>query len=516
VTGVVVCSQVAAAEAGVETLRRGGNAVDAAIATAFLQCVIEPPMAGLGGFGAMVLTPPHGPAAGLDFPSRAGGRTRPDQWTELAGDGFPDRFGYRVDGLLNDVGYQSVGVPGTVEGLGVAHARWGSLPWAALLEAAIRAAYEGFEVTKSVHDFWVEPMVPGRADGFARMTATPAAAALFAPGGELLDAGERCVQTDLGHTLELLAARGHRAFYEGEIANAIARDFEDNGGHVTAEDLAGYRAQEFVPLRSRYRDSQVLGAPPPSGGIMLSQMLRLLERHDLRRLGHNTPDSITAVVEAMRYAVESRVQVGADPEFADIDVEALLVGPAPAHESPDTTQVTVVDRDGAAVSLTHSLGYGSGVVTPGLGFLFNNYMNVFNPHPGFLDSVAPGKRRASSMAPTIVVDADERPVIVAGAPGATRITTAVLHSIVNVLDHGFTAVEAVSAARFDCQGEIVELEGRIPSWVAGELSERGYRVNRRVANYDPYFARAQVAVRAGETWTGASDPRRDGGTALYE
>jgi gamma-glutamyltranspeptidase/glutathione hydrolase len=517
VSGVVVCPQVAAAEAGVGILQRGGNAVDAAIATAFLQCVIDPPMAGLGGFGTMLHLPAGGVPEGIDFPARAGGRTRPDQWTALAGNGFDDRFGYSVEGFANDIGYQSVGVPGTVAGLGAAHDRWGSLPWPDLLAPAIAAAHDGFEITRSVHDFWMEPMAVGRAPGQLRMTATPAAAALFAPEGELLGVGEVCVQPELGRTLELLAAHGAGAFYAGEIADAIAVDFEHNGGHVTADDLASYEARPYEPLRSRYRRWSVFGTPPPSGGIMVSQMLHQLEPHDLRRLGHNSPDSIVLIVEAMRHAVASREQVGADPEFAAIDIDALLApaGP-PSHESPDTTQVTVVDRHGATVSLTHSLGYGSGVVTPGLGFLFNNYMNVFNPHPGHIDSVAPGKRRASSMAPTIVTDAELRPVLVAGAPGATRITTAVLHSILNVLDHGHSAVEAVSAPRFDCQGGPIELEGRIPSRVAAELESRGYAVNRRVVNYDPYFARAQVAVRNGDQWTGASDPRRDGGTALYE
>ena len=525
-TGVVVCPQVGAAEVGGGVLRAGGNAIDAAVATAFVQGVIDPPMAGLGGFGVLVCAMERGSAAGMSFSSCAGGRVRPEQWLARAGSRLADGYGYGVEGLANDIGYESVAVPGMVDGLGRAHARWGSLPWAVLLEPAIALAAEGFDVTHAVHDFWMELAQPGRAGGLERMTATPAAASLFAPHGALLEIGARCVQPELGRTLEVLAARGHREFYDGEIADAIARDLAEHGGHVTREDLASYRATEFDPLSTGYRRWRVLGAPPPSGGVMIAQMLRRLERHDLHAAGHNTPEAISLIVEAMRAAVASRAQVGADPDAVSPDLDAVLAGSArdaaappaaasPPRESADTTHVTIVDGEDRVVALTHSLGMGSGVVTPGLGFIYNNYMNGFNPHPGHVDSIAPGKRRGSSMAPTIILDEDGAARLAVGAPGATRITTAVLHSIVNVLDHGLTAVEAVSAPRIDCQGGAIEVEPRIPTWVSNALREQGYEVNRTQLNYDPYFARAQLVVRQGAHWIGASDPRRDGGAALY-
>lgn len=532
--GVVVCPQPAAAEAGVEILEGGGNAVDAAIAVAFLQMVLDPPMTGLGGFGTMLY---RGSGAGtisaLDFPSHAGGATHPDQWLARAGEALPDRFGYAVDGLINDIGYQSVGVPGVVAGLGQAHEEWGSMPWATLLGPAIRASHDGVPVAKSARDFWLEDAIPGRASGFERMTATPACAEIFAPTGELLGVGDLMRQSDMGRTLEHLADRGYRSFYEGEIATMIADDFAANGGHVTLEDLTSYRAQMRDPLQTGYRDWTVFSAPPPSGGQMVAQGLRLLEGFDLAAMRPGTYEAVLLLIEAMKYGIHGRMEVGPhaedgaleqilDPGTAETFIRTVAEGgkievdPMPAYEASTTTQVTVIDRDGTIISLTHSLGYGSGVVTPGLGFLYNNYMNVFNPYPGHPDSIRPGARRWSGMSPTIVLDAGGGPIAALGAPGATRITSAVLQSTVNYLDFGMTPVEAVSAPRVDCQGVTVEVENRIEARVTDALEEAGYEVHRRDQNYDPYFARPQMIAKVDGEWKGASDPRRDGGIAQYE
>jgi gamma-glutamyltranspeptidase/glutathione hydrolase len=508
--------------------------VDAAVAVAFVQMVIDPPMTGLGGYGTMLFRDATtGKTSYLDAPCQAGGLCTPDQWQKIAGDLLPDRFGFALDGLVNDIGYQSVGVPSIVEGLGTAHELWGTLPWGSLLADAMSLAYDGFAVTRAVHEFWTGPGLEGRASGFERMTATPASAVLFAPSGDLLEIGDRCVQRELGHTLELLAHSGYRSFYEGPVATAIVADFRANGGHLTADDLASYRASVGPPLSSLYRSWRILGTPPPAGGIMVAQMLNLLETYDLASLGHNTAASISALVDAMKYAILTRSSIGADPSFVDLDIQDLLsprhveawldnrggrrdeITSSPSRESPTTTQVTIVDNEGSIVTLTHSLGFGSGVVTPGLGFMYNNYMNVFNPIPGHPDSVAAGKKRASSMSPTIVLDSNDEPVMALGALGATRITTAVLQCIVNILDYQLSPVEAVSAARVDCQGETVEIEGRIPQWVLDELTGLGHRVNRRDLNYDPYFARPQIVALVNGHWIGGSDPRRDGGTALY-
>ena len=235
----------------------------------------------------------------------------------------------------------------------------------------------------------------------------------------------------------------------------------------------------------------------------------------------------------MKYAIHCRTEAGPEPSTELVlamlerdHVEPFVgtvqaggkieVAPLPDYEAATTTHVTVADRSGGIVCLTHSLGYGSGVITPGLGFLFNNYMNVFNPYPGHVDSIAPGKRRATSMAPTIVLDSEGEPVVALGAPGATRITTAVLQSTLNLLDFGMTPVEAVSAPRVDCQGQIVECEHRISGPTLERLAQAGYTVSRREKNYDPYFARAQMIARVGDGWVGASDPRRDGGAPMYQ
>ena len=528
--GVVVCPQVPAAEVGVSILNNGGNAIDAAIATGMVQGVIDPPMAGIGGFGVMLYySADQQQVFGIDFPARAGRLVTPDQWHHLEIRALDDQYGYAVEGLVNDIGYQSVGVPGTVAGFGLAHELWGTMPWSELLQPAIVTAADGFRIPKSVHDFWLEPVGSGRASGFERMTATPPCRDIFAPSGSLLDIGELCVQAELAGTLRRIAEAGPRDFYEGEIAHVIAGDFGANGGHITLDDLRSYRALRFDPLVTSYRNYTVYGAPPPSGGIMVAQMLQIIGRHDLRNLGFGTVETLRILIEAMRYAVLTRARLGADPDFVDIDVLRLLSDAANENvrevsnagrrllsaESPNTTHLIIVDQSGNIASVTHSLGYGSGAVTKGLGFIYNNYMNVFNPRAGYADSMAPGKRRASGMAPTIVTDALGDPVLAVGAPGATRITTAVLHSIVNSLDFEMSPWEAVAAPRVDCQGGTAEIEGRFPSSVAETLRAQGLTVNLRNANYDPYFARAQLAALVGGLWVGASDPRRDGGTALY-
>lgn len=531
---VVACPQLQAAEAAISVLEEGGNAVDAAVCGAFVQMVVDPLMCGLGGFGvALCHDADSGTTHALDFSAAAGGATRPDQWEHLALGLLADGYGYSTVGHVNDVGHQAVGVPGAVDGLGTMHGRWGRIPWAEVLQPAIRAAADGFVVNRAVYDFWTEPGALGRPSGPERVTATEEAARLYTRDGVPLPIGATCALPDQARTLEVLAAQGPRAFYEGEIANAIARDFAENGGHITLDDLNGYRTRDVDPIATAYRGRRVLGMPPPSGGVLVAQMLLFLERFDLAALPFASAERIRLIAEAMKYGIGGRVRYGSDPDVCDIPVAALvdpgaaaraaervrdgaLLDPlqaAGAAESSDTTQLTIVDGTGNAVVLTHSLGYSSGVVTPGLGFLFNNYMNCFNPLPGHVDSIQPGKRRASSMAPTLLFD-EAGIAIAAGAPGATRIAPAVVQTVVNIVDHGMTPIEAVAAPRVDWQCGPIELEGRIPAATATALEAMGYEVHRRRENYDPYFARPQVVARCGTRLRGAADPRRDGGIAL--
>ncbi|AWH94096.1 gamma-glutamyltransferase family protein [Dietzia lutea] len=530
----MVCPEMRAAEVGWDILERGGNAMDAAVAVALMQCVVVPPMAGLGGYGALLYWDGERRRVhGLDFSTYAGSRARPDQWADSAGSLMPDRFGYAVDGLRNDIGYQAVGVPGTADGLGRAHEQWGSLPWRAIVEPAARAAREGFPTSSQTAVLFEAPGQPGRASALERMTATPAAAEVFARDGRLLQLGEVCVQDDLARTLDVMAEQGYRSFYDGEIGRVIAAEFERHGGHVTLEDLHGYRARAFDPLTLTYRGRRIYSTAPPLGGLMICQMLRVLENFELSGYDPHAAPKISLVVEAMKYAMDSRHRIGADPGGRSA-IEALLdpaavrdqadrmrrgerlaVTPPVSVESPDTTHVIVVDDHGNSVSLTHSLGYSAGVIPEGTGALFNNLMNSFNPRPGFIDSIGPGKRPPSSISPTFVVDETGKLQVAIGALGATRIVTAITQTLVNLLDHDMTPVEAVSAPRVDCQGGAIEAEGRLPAHLCSDLERHGYVVNRHALNYDPYFASVQIAARdASGHWDAAVDPRRDGGAPL--
>ena len=526
---IIVCPQPLAAEIGLEVMRRGGNAVDAAVTCAFVQGVIDPQMCGLGGCGAMLVHSAQGGDALLEFYATAGSRAQEDQWESLFIREAADRYGYVLEGWVNDVGYQSVAVPGTVAGLHEALTRYGSISWQEAIEPAIPLARDGFAVTGYVHGFWTMDYGPDVVPNAQRIQSTPAAKAIYTHDGRLYEVGEVMVQSDLARTLERLSSGGPDVFYRGEIAEAIAADFEANGGFITREDLAGYAVSVTEPIRGTYRGMQVVAAGPPAGGLTLLQMLNFLEGYDLGSHGWPSTEAARLLVEAMAWAVADRELHVADPRFVDVPTGSLtdkkyaakarevVAGRAQGALQPDradTTQVCVIDDGGNAVSLTHTLGSSSGVVTPGLGFGYNDYMNCFDPRPGRPNSVRPGKTRVTMMTPTMVFEGG-RLRVCAGAPGGTKIVTGVLQVLVNVLDHEMSAVEAVSAPRVDFQGDVVQVEARIPRAVSDGLERLGYRVNRRTLNYDSYFSRPQVIVAERDGYmSGASDPRKDGGTAL--
>jgi gamma-glutamyltranspeptidase / glutathione hydrolase len=523
---MIVAPQPKAAEIGLEVIRRGGNAVDAAVTCAFVQGILDPQMCGIGGCGVMLVHSAKDGDAVLEFYATAGSLAREDQWEKLFIREAADRYGYVLEGWVNDVGHQSVGVPGTVAGLYEALTRFGTISWEQAIAPAVPLARDGIPVSGYMHGYWTTDYGPDVVPSVQRIQATPAAKAIYTRDGKLFGLGERFVQSDYARTLERLARDGPDSFYRGEIAEAIAADFAANGGFITKEDLAAYRVNVTEPLRGNYRGLAVSAAGPPAGGLTLLQMLNFLEGYDLGSHGWPSTESARLLVEAMGWAVSDRERHVADPRFVDIPTGALadkkyaakareaVAALASAHDRSDTTHVCVVDDEGTAVSLTHTLGSASGVVTPGLGFGYNDYMNCFDPRPGRPNSIRPGKTRVTMMTPTMVFDQGKLRVCV-GAPGGTKIVTGVLQVLVNLLDHGMSAVEAVSAPRVDFQGDVVQAEGRIPMAVSKGLEGLGYQVNRRTLNYDSYFSRPQVIAADGSgRLRGASDPRKDGGTAL--
>ncbi len=532
-TAMVVAPQVLAAENGAEVLRRGGNAVDAAVTAAFVQGVVDPQMCGIGGGGVMLVHPADGGADRvIEFLPRAGSRVSADQWESAFVREAAHSHGYVLEGALNDVGYQSIGVPGTVLGLHEALARFGTIEWADAIAPAVGVARGGFPVSVYMSQDWGFDTGPDVVSHRERLRTTAEARRVYTKDGELYSPGEVLVQPDLARTLGIIAAGGPEVFYRGEVAEAMAADLEANGASLTAADLADYRVRVTEPLRGSYRERTVVSPGPPAGGTALIQLLNFLEGEDLAEIGWPSIEGARLRARAMAWVFAEQERHMSDPAFVDVPVEDLLskaraaearsrcAGGTPVlsgamlPDTPTTTNVSVVDAHGNAVSLTHTLGTSSGVVTPGLGFGYNNYLNSFDPRPGSIHSLAPGKTRVTMMAPTLVME-DGRPSFVIGALGGNKILTGVGQTLVNLLDHGHGLVEAVSAPRLHVDRGDVHAEGRVPSAIVEALRSDGYRVNRHIHNYDLYFAMVQ-ALRIGEdgALSGASDPRGDGGVAL--
>jgi gamma-glutamyltranspeptidase/glutathione hydrolase len=473
--GVVVCTSAPACDAGAEVLAKGGNAVDAAVATAFALAVTLPAAGNIGGGGFMIVRTPDGNVTSFDFRERAPLASTPTMY--LGKDG-------NIDGSLTRAGYLAPGVPGSVRGMAMAHRKFGKLPWRDVVMPGVLLAEKGFAISEAL------------ARGLNREIAGPmkpfpaSVAAYGKPGGGEWRGGDRLVLTDLGKTLRAIATEGPDAFYTGWIADAIAADMKANGGLITKEDLAKYEAKERTPVRGTYKGYEIISMPPiSSGGVALIEMLNILEPFDLKSKGLLTAPALHYQIEAMRRAYLDRARHLGDPDFVDVPVERLtskahaksvaatidpnkasssvelgkdIVTLTEAQESSETTHYSVMDRDGMAVTTTTTLegSYGSHVVVKGAGFLLNNEMGDFNKKPGTTDLtgnigtppnvIAPGKRMLSSMTPTMVVR-DGKVVLLTGSPGGRTIINTVFTIVFGVVEYGLTGREAVDLARMHHQ-----------------------------------------------------------------
>jgi gamma-glutamyltranspeptidase/glutathione hydrolase len=472
---------------------KGGNAVDAAVTCALVQAIVDPQMCGIGGYAVLNLhLAGQAGSIGLDAPALAGSRVTPDMWAARVIGPNPDGWGFFLEDKLNDVGYTAICTPGTVRMLAAMLERWGTFTWAQAAEPAVRVAEEGFLVLDRLAGRWKRPRTYPEASTLLDyiLANTEASRIYLKADGSPYDIGMTLRNPDYARTLRHLAEHGPEDFYHGELADRMAQDLEAGGSFVTRQDLETYQLRESPPVVGTYRGYTISSAGPPHGGATLLAILNILEGYDLASLGHNSPEYIYLVSMAMKAAFADRNPVMADPAFEDVPVDWMIskqralfwqeeieagreikVSFAPG-ELPHTTHVSIVDGVGNCVSLTHSLGSSSGVITPGLGFMYNNSMINFHPYPGHPNSIAPRKGRTTGMAPTIVYGPDDNPLLVLGAPGATRIITSNLQVILNVLDFGMSISEAVHAPRFDCQLGAIRCQARIPEFVMAEVRKR--------------------------------------------
>jgi len=496
--GMVVSAQHLASDVGAAVLRQGGNAVDAAVAVGYALAVTHPCCGNLGGGGFMTIHLADGRNTFINFREKAPLAARPDMFLDAHGNPVSDKS-------LN--GYLAAGVPGTVMGLETALREYGTLPRATLMAPSIRLAQDGFILTRGDVDELEVATTQFRTQ--------PNLAAVFLHQGAPFKPGERLVQTNLAATLRAVSDGGVEAFYRGAIAEAVAASSRAHGGLLTPKDFAEYGVTESAPISCGYRGYTILSAPPPSsGGVVVCEMLQVLEAYPLKALGFHSSESVHLMTEAMRYAYRDRNRYLGDPAFVENPIARLLslqhvqairarIQPhratpssalggddAAAGEKATTTHYSVVDAKGNAVSVTYTINddFGAKVIAGDTGFFLNDEMDDFTAKPGAANlfglvqgkanAIAPGKRPLSSMTPTIVLR-DGKPVLVLGTPGGSRIITTVLEIIVNVIDHGMALQEAVDAPRMHHQW--------LPDTVAGEpfafsadtvrsLTQMGYHV----------------------------------------
>jgi gamma-glutamyltranspeptidase/glutathione hydrolase len=520
-----------AADVGVQVLKNGGNAVDAAIAVGFALAVTYPYAGNLGGGGFMLIRFADGRSTFIDFRERAPEKSSRNMYLDASGN--PTRES--LDG------WKSPGVPGTVRGFELAHRKYGSRKWAQLIEPAIALAERGFPVSYSL----AESLKNAR-----NLSQNPESRRIFQKNGAYWETGETLTQPELSGTLRRIAQNGVNEFYEGETAQKLADAMARNGGLITLSDLKKYTAVERAPLTGSYQGYGIIAAPPPSsGGIGILQMLGMLEGSGYQKSGHGSAAEIQYLAEVMRRYYADRSKYLGDPDFAKMPLTGLLdpayikrrresidpnratpsaqilPGLPAGREGAETTHFNIVDAQGNAVAVTYTLneGYGNGITVPGLGFLLNDEMDDFTSKPGSpnlygliqgeLNAIQPGKRPLSAMSPTILTH-DGKFFMAVGAPGGGRIISAVLQTILNVVDFGMNAQDAVDAPRIhhQWQPDKLYLEPGISPDTVALLKSRGYEVDHSPGLV---LARVEAIVNSGGWLQGGSDGRGSGKAAGY-
>ena len=538
--GMVVTAQHLATRVGVDVLKDGGNAIDAAVAVGYALAVVYPAAGNLGGGGFMTVQLADGRKAFLDFREKAPLAATANMY--LGADG-------NVVKGLSTLGHLAVGVPGSVHGLETALARYGTMKRAALLAPAIRYAEQGFALQQGDVDMLMVATVDFKKD--------PATAAIFLKQGQPFKVNDTLVQKDLAATLRRVADHGADGFYKGPVGAAIVSASQAGRGIIHQADLDQYKTRELAPVECDYRGYHVVSAPPPSsGGVIICELLNVLEGYPLKALGFRSAQAIHYQIEAMRHAYMDRNTYLGDPDFVKNPLERLLdkgyagqiraaiepdragvskdivPGTAP-HEGSNTTHYSIVDKFGNAVAVTYTLNdwFGARVTAGGTGVLLNNEMddftakngvpNLYGLVQGAANAIAPGKRPLSSMSPTIVTQGG-KPVLVVGTPGGSRIITAVVHTILNLVDYGMTVQEAVDAPRFHQQW-LPETTSVETFAISPDSQKLLLAMGHKLGAPQPANHMAAILVGApslggkpvgANRFYGANDPRRNTGLAL--
>jgi gamma-glutamyltranspeptidase/glutathione hydrolase len=534
--GVVVSVDRYASQVGIDILKKGGNAVDAAVAVGFVLAVTFPPAGNIGGGGFMIVRfPETGDAVALDFREKAPGKAKADMYLDEEGEYVMQRSLF---------GHLAVGVPGTVKGFELAMKKYGKLSWQEVINPAIELAEKGFELNDDM------------ARSFNRLKKNKLNSKEFLrifskTNGKPFQEGDNFVQKDLAESLKLIAQEGSKAFYEGEIADFIVKDMQKYGGLITKKDLTTYEAFVRTPVTGNYRGFQIISMPPPSsGGTILLEMLNILEGFELGKMQRFGPEAIHLVSETMKFAYLDRAKYLGDSDFGDIPVKKLIskdhadeirkkldlkkavsskaLGKEilTLEESKETTHYSVIDKEGIAVSVTYTLngGFGAGVISEGTGILMNNEMADFNMRPGHTDDkgligtkpnlIEPHKRMLSSMTPTIVVR-DGKTLLITGSPGGRTIINTVLNVIINVLDFKMSIQDAVNACRIDHEWmpDILRVEkDKIPKMIIDALKAMGHdvRESRGLGDAHSIWIDPKTGV-----YHGAADKRSEGTAVGY-
>lgn len=525
--GMVVSQRKIASEVGAQILKKGGNAIDAAVATGLALAVVLPRAGNLGGGGFMIVhLAKENKTIAIDYREKAPSAADRDLFLDENGD---------YDKKKAQFSLLSAGVPGSVAGFHHALTKYGTITWQEALEPAIKLAEQGFEIP---HDL-ANTLASERYR--KRLSSNPAAAKVFFKKDKsIYSAGETLVQTDLAWTLKQLSKNGPDAFYKGEIAKLIVQEMEANGGLITLEDLKNYNIAERKPLVGQYKNFEIVSMPPSSsGGTHLIQMLNMLEEFPIKEMGFGSADSIHILAEVMKRAYADRSKYLGDSDFykvpssltskdyakalnKDISVEEITPSsevepgnPYP-YESPDTTHFSVMDQYGNAVSNTYTLNfsYGSGMMIPGTGMLINNEMDDFSSKPGTpngygllgseANAIEPNKRPLSSMTPTIIFK-DNEPYMVFGSPGGSRIITTVLQVAMNVMEHDMNIAQAVHSPRMHHQWlpEVLMIEQGFGVDTENLLKQKGYRLYPSST-----MGSVQAIMKKGNYFYGSADPRR--------